>query len=149
MINIRKLIGALSFILAVFCFTAPSFSADKFIVNYDKTIDITDVPCQADVDGYTVKLDMSRPAKPFKTMVFKAKIYNGDEPADISKAHVLFNMAMDMGLYKAELAKAGKGYAAEIKLPRCIYGGNRWYAKVVFTAAGTEHQKVFVFDMRD
>ena len=92
---------------------------------------------------------MSRPAEPFKEVIFRVFIEKDGKAVDISHGYMLFNMSMDMGLYKAKLLKANTGYTAKIVLPKCIFGGTRWYGKLVFGADGGENEKVYIFDMEE
>lgn len=147
--RIKIAVGIISFLLAVFCFSAPSFAAEKFNVAYDKSIDLTEKSVTTVVDGYNVTADMSRPAEPFKEIMVRVFIDKDKKPVNLSHGYVLFNMSMDMGLYKAKLQKANTGYTAKITLPKCMFGGQRWFAKVVFGADGAEHQKVLIFDMKE
>lgn len=149
MIHLRQFIVVVSLLTAIVLFSSASYAAEKFSVHYDKSIDLTNVPSSVVIDGYTVKADMSRPAKPFRNLVFKLKIYSGDEPVKITEGEMQFNMAMDMGLFRAPLQPSGDGYTATVKLPKCIFGGTRWYGKLNFKTAGTSHQKIYIFDMKD
>lgn len=149
MVHFKHVIGIISFFLAIFCFSSTSFSAEKFNVNYDKAVDVTNSASEMIVDGYNVKVDITRPAVPFREITFKINVYNDSKPVELSSGYMMFNMAMDMGLYKSELQKVSKGYIAKVTLPKCIFGGTRWYGKLVFTAAGQEHQKIYIFDMKN
>ncbi len=68
---------------------------------------------------------------------------------ELKNAQVKFNMVMDMGgLYKARLQKAATGYSAITTLPKCIFGGHRWFMKLSFDEGGNfSAEKVFLFDM--
>ncbi len=66
---------------------------------------------------------------------------------ELKNAQVKFNMVMDMGLYKARLQKAATGYSAITTLPKCIFGGHRWFMKLSFDEGNFSAEKVFLFDM--
>ncbi|PLX69868.1 MAG: hypothetical protein C0603_02735 [Denitrovibrio sp.] len=135
------------FIVAILCFTAVSFAAEKFVRKYDKRIDITHEASEVKVGRYDIKVDMVRPAKPFKELVFRIFVERNGKPVALSNAQVKFNMVMDMGLYKARLQKAATGYSAIVTLPKCIFGGHRWFMKLSFEEGNFSAQKVFLFDM--
>jgi len=147
--RLRIAVGAVSFILAIFCLAAPSFAAERFVINYDKKLDVTEAPVTIEQGGYNIKLDMSRPARPFSEIVFRVFIEKDGKPVNISQGHMLFNMSMDMGLYKANLQKASKGYTAKVTLPKCIMGGKVWYGKLSFGHEGGQVEKVFLFNIKD
>ena len=145
----RVLISVIFFILSVICFAAPAHSAEKFVRKYSRDIDLTNSSVQATAGRYTIKADMSRPAKPFREIVFRFFIERNGQPVELKNGDVKFNMSMDMGLYKAVLQKAATGYSAKVTLPKCIFGGHRWYAKLEFEEAEFTGEKVFLFDMED
>jgi len=135
------------FLVAVLCFTLQSYAAEKFVRNYNKQIDLTHEPVLAKVGRYTIKADMSRPAKPFREIVFRFFVERDGNPVELENAVVKFNMSMDMGLYKTRLQKAATGYSAKVTLPKCIFGGRRWFLKVSFDEGNFSAEKVFLFDM--
>lgn len=145
----KLIISVLSFLLSVICFSVPAHSAEKFVVKYDKAIDLTKNTSTVNVDGYTVRVDMSEPAEPFREIVFRVFVEKDKKPVELAHGYMQFNMSMDMGLYKTKLFKANTGYTAKVTLPKCIFGGKRWYAKLVFSADGGEFSKVFLFDMKE
>lgn len=147
--RLRMAVGVISFLLAVFCLTAPSFAAEKFVINFDKKLDLTENPVTISQDGYLIKIDMNRPAKPFEELVLRVHIDKDGKPVNISQGSVLFNMSMDMGLYKSPLQKASTGYTAKATLPKCIMGGKTWYGKLSFGHEGAQIEKVFLFNMKD
>jgi hypothetical protein len=136
--------------VAILCFTLTSEAAEKFPRKYDKSIDLTKGPVDVNVGRYSIKIDMSRPAMPFRELVFRFFIKRGDQPVQlVENSYVKFNMSMDMGLYKARLQKAATGYTAKITLPKCIFGGHRWFMKLAFEDGNFSVDKVFLFDMDD
>ena len=147
--RLRLAVGVISFILAVFCLSAPSFAAEKFVIKYDKNLDVTQTPIAIEQGGYNIKIDMSRPARPFSEIVFRVFIEKDRKPVNITQGHLLFNMSMDMGLYKANLQKASSGYTAKITLPKCIFGSKEWYGKLSFGHEGGIVEKVFLFSMKE
>ncbi|MGD9808645.1 MAG: hypothetical protein AB7U93_08675 [Deferribacterales bacterium] len=133
--------------LSIFLFSSQVFAAEKFVRKYSEDIDLTKSSVEADVGRYHIKADMSRPAKPFREIVFRFHITRDGEPVALDEGEVKFNMVMDMGLYKARLQKAATGYSAKITLPKCIFGGERWFAKLEFEEGKFSAEKVFLFDM--
>ena len=133
--------------ISVFLVASQVFAAEKFVRKYSADIDLTKSAVEADVGRYHVKADMSRPAKPFREIVFRFHITRDGEPVTLKEGQVKFNMIMDMGLYKARLQKAATGYSAKVTLPKCIFGGERWFAKLEFEEGNFSAEKVFLFDM--
>lgn len=145
-----KIIISVAFLfLSIICFTFPAHSAEKFVRKYRTAIDLTNGPATAKVGRYTIKADMSRPALPFREIVFRFFISRNGKPVEIKNGYAKFNMIMDMGLYKTSLQKAATGYTAKIILPKCIFGGHRWFVKLSFEEGDFSAEKVFLFDMDD
>jgi len=136
-------------IIIVFSLSTQVFAAEKFVRKYTKEIDLSKGPVEATVGRYEIKADMSRPAMPFRELVFRFHITRNGAPVALDEGFVKFNMVMDMGLYKARLQKAATGYSAKVTLPKCIFGGHRWFAKLVFEEGNFSAEKVFLFDMDD
>jgi len=145
----KPVIIILFFALSIFCFTKGGHTAEKFVRKYSKNIDLTEHAVQSDVGRYNIKVDMSRPAKPFRDLVFRFHIERNGQPVALDSGFVKFNMVMDMGLYKARLQKAATGYTAKITLPKCIFGGHRWFMKLELEEGNFSAEKVFLFDMDD
>lgn len=135
------------FILSVICFSEAGHTAEKFVRKYNRDIDLTNNPVSATVGRYSIKADMSRPARPFQELVFRFHIERNGQPVSLDSGTVKFNMVMDMGLYKARLQKAATGYTAKITLPKCIFGGERWFMKLELEEGSFSAEKVFLFDM--
>jgi hypothetical protein len=124
-------------------------AAERFTVNYREEIDLGKKALVSEVGRYVVKADMTRPAKPFKELIFRFHIERNGEPVELKEGYVKFNMVMDMGLYKAKLQKAATGYTAKIVLPKCIFRGKRWFAKLVFEEGSFNTEKIYLFDMKE
>lgn len=135
--------------LATSGFAVQSSAAEKFVRNYSENIDLTKSAVTAQVGRYEIKADMLRPAKPFRELVFRFFIERDGMPVELEEGEVKFNMSMDMGLYKARLQKAATGYSAKVTLPKCIFGGHRWYAKLEIKEGNFSAEKVFIFDMEE
>jgi hypothetical protein len=137
-------------LMLIFLFVVPAvFGAEKFVRKYSKGIDLTTAQTEVRAGRYTIRADMSRPARPFSELVFRFFIEEGGKAVEISSGEVRFNMSMDMGLYKTRLQKAASGYTAKVTLPKCIFGGERWYVKLTFEDKGFTGEKVFLFDMAE
>lgn len=145
----KIMISVISFILAVLCFSVPAHAAERFVIKYDKKLDITQNQIQFNVEDYAVRVDMTRPAEPFKEIIFRVFVSKENKPVELTHGYMLLNMSMDMGLYKAKLVKADTGYTAKVVLPKCIFGGKRWFVKTVLGADTSEYEKVFMFDMKE
>jgi len=128
-------------------FSSESFAAEKFVRKYSKEIDLTAEHRVVKVGRYTIRADMSRPPKPFREIVLRFHIERNGVPVEVKAGKVKFNMVMDMGLYKARLQKAATGYSAKVTLPKCIFGGHRWFVKLEFEEGNFSAKKVFLFDM--
>jgi len=134
-------------IFSIFCSAVPSYSAERFAREYSSDIDITKEAADVKAGRYNIRVDMQRPARPFTEIVFRIFITRNNIPVEIDEGFVKFNMSMDMGLYKTRLQKAATGYSAKITLPKCIFGGHRWFMKLEFEEGGFSAEKVFLFDM--
>lgn len=141
------IISVIFIVIAILCFTSVSYSAEKFVRKYRKDIDLTHDQREVKVGRYVIRANMSRPAKPFREIVFRFHVERNGVPVNIENGIVKFNMVMDMGLYKTRLQKAATGYSAKIVLPKCIFGGERWFAKLTFDDGDYSAEKVFLFDM--
>ncbi|ADD68317.1 hypothetical protein Dacet_1548 [Denitrovibrio acetiphilus DSM 12809] len=146
-IIIKTLFSIFFLLLLIVCFSQQSFAAEKFVRKYQKNIDLSHSQTEVTVGRYKIKADMSRPALPFREIVFRFHIERDGRPVELKSGDVKFNMVMDMGLYKARLQKAATGYTAKITLPKCIFGGQRWFAKLEFEEGNFSAEKVFLFDM--
>lgn len=146
-VSVMKKIKVLLIIITLFLFAGQVFAAEKFVRKYSKEIDLTNSASEVNVGRYHIKADMSRPPKPFSEIVFRFHITRDGEPVDLDDGFVKFNMIMDMGLYKSRLQKAATGYSAKVTLPKCIFGGHRWFAKLQFAEGNFSAEKVFLFDM--
>lgn len=143
----KLIVVIIFFILSVFCFTEAGHAAEKFVRKYSKDIDLTNEPVNTSVGRYNIKADMSRPATPFRELVFRFHIERNGQPVELDNGTLKFNMAMDMGLYQARLQKAATGYSAKVTLPKCIFGGQRWFLKLSIEEGNFSAEKVFLFDM--
>jgi len=150
MMNVNKcrfFTTLLIILLTAFCLTPAGYAAEKFVRKYSKDIDLSKGPVEATVGRYTIKADMTRPAKPFQELVFRFHIERDGQPVDLTEGTAKFNMIMDMGLYKTRLQKAATGYSAKVTLPKCIFGGHRWFVKLMIEEGKFSAEKVFLFDM--
>jgi len=126
-----------------------AYSAERFTVNYRKDIDLGKAPLVSELGRYVVKADMTRPAKPFKELILRFHIERDGKPVAIEHGEIRFNMVMDMGLYKSKLHKAATGYTAKVTLPKCIFRGKRWFAKLSFEEGNFSGEKIYLFDMKE
>jgi hypothetical protein len=134
-------------IFALLMFHSLSPGAETFPVPYSETIDITKHDRMISLENIRVKVSMSRPALPFKTIRFTFSFTRDNKPLFPAKAEVRFNMKMDMGDYRSPLTKDGDTYTAKTLLPRCMKGGKRWFGKLSVEVNGRTLSTVFLFDL--
>ncbi|KAA0257146.1 hypothetical protein FHQ18_11290 [Deferribacter autotrophicus] len=136
--------------IAVFCLllSLSSFAGDRFVVEYDKSIDVSISDISFEADDVELFISMTRPAKPLKEIVFTFKFLKDGKMVKVDDAEVKFNMKMDMGDFEYPLIFKDGYYYVKVVLPKCMMGGKRWYSKVEFEYNGKEYERVFIFDMK-
>jgi len=136
-------------LLILFVFSgSAAVGAERYVVPLKEEINLTNADKVFHVDGFRVAVSMTRPPREFKPINFKITFLESGKKAEIDKAYIKFNMSMDMGPYKAKLKDKGEFYAGRVILPKCMFGGYVWFAKLVFVSGGQEHVKIFFLDMR-
>jgi hypothetical protein len=135
----RKLIFALCFVLI----TVFAYAAETFVIPTDPENNITSSAKTFTVGNIKVVADMTRPAVPFEPVTFVFKFSQ-----DVENVNIKFNMSMDMGDISAVAKKAGNGYTAKVTLPKCMMGGDTWFAQLNFKHNGIPQSKVFFFTVK-
>ena len=121
--------------------------AERFIIPYDASVDITRADRRIVVDSFVVAVQATRPIGPMDPIRFDVTVSQNGVPVIAKDAELAFNMDMDMGRHVYRMKEEPDGLAAEVTLPFCTFGGHRWYGRLRFHAEGTEHETVFLFDM--
>lgn len=141
----RNLMKKLIFILLAAFFTLTAFAAERFVIPLDSENNLTGGAKVFSIDGVDIEADMTRPAAPFVPVTFSFKFFEDGQAAEVENVRIQFNMKMDMGehLYRPE--KTEDGYSVNATLPKCMMGGDTWFAKLSFTHKGQVLSKVFFF----
>ena len=125
------------------------FSYERFAIPYFPGKDLTKSDKTIRVQNIDVNVAMSRPAKIFKKIYFEFSFYRDRNPIKVEKVFVKFNMKMDMGKYYFKPKCDNNICRTEIILPKCIWGDNRWFGKLMFQYKNKDYKLVFFFDITD
>lgn len=134
-------------ILVMFLGCDSKSNSNLFAVPYQPHLDISREMKDISVDNLSVKVDVTRPLIPFKHLFFSFQFLSKNQAVSVQTLQVAYNMKMDMGKLTYIPEKQNDGYLANVVIPKCLTGDNRWYGKLTFTYQGKSYEKVFIFDM--
>lgn len=133
--------------LLVFFINSTAFTAERFPIPLEKENNLYIEDKIFNVKNINIEATMSRPTVAFKPINFTFEFKEDDNLLEIQKGKIQFNMKMDMGNYSQELKKDGAKYTATAVLPKCMMGGEIWFAKLSFEINNEIYSKVFFFEI--
>ena len=132
--------------------TAPSSAGQRAPAQAggdDALPDVTLAEGTADVGGVRITLSVT-PNPPVALATFRARVRaeSAGSVVSLEGARVSFEMTMPMGDHRYSLVPGDDGWQeAEVILPRCMSGNQRWYATVEGTIAGQLRSARFRLDL--
>jgi hypothetical protein len=115
----------------------------------DDLPDVTLAAATADTGGVRITLSLTpNPPVAFATFRTRVRAESAGSVVSLEGARVSFEMTMPMGDHRYSLVPGDDGWQeAEVILPRCMSGNQRWYATVEGTIAGQLRSARFRLDL--
>lgn len=128
-------------------------AGERFVVPHAPARDLTRGAARLPAGGgeLTVAVDVApRPLRALADHVFRVRVERADgaAAADVEAVELAFNMEMDMGRHVYDARAEGDAWRADVVVPTCAWGGERWYLRVrVRSADGAPREAIFLFDV--
>lgn len=127
-------------------------ASERFVIPYAPDLDLTAADRSVPVGDLIVEVTISpRPIRPLATQQLRLRVTRGEAgatpPPAVEDVELAFNMKMDMGRHVYHALPDGDAWRADVVLPGCGMGGERWYARLRVTADGERREAVVLFDV--